>query len=485
MAGNNDANFSNSQLTIAKNLGAKSRYELILAGGNAGELIFGDSYAESLLQKSFKTSDWSFNSGSPWRIEADNQKITKMTNQQEKLLILDSSLTNDVDIRAYITGLNNNGEAGFAIRKTQPDQSNPSQEFYYYKAVVYKKLGSLNLSVSVWSSQRGELEKLCDELINNASTSEDGFDFRVNVFGSEMKVILSNQVITTINLKESNLGNPLLIEGKSGLLATTGVNFQKLQIRKSELLKIPFMTSEFNSYGEMIASGHGHITDLAAPKTTTDAAQDLDAVKALMDQLTYQRLRLQTGAVDYNDGSIDRKAFETIQQNHRSAKALLDNSFGELCNSLSGIFYNPLSPYLESYILKTDSGAFGIYVRSPEPLDLKTNVEENLINNDSFGNLNTWRQTGTTDIQLYKDETPLDAPTYFLTNGDGNHLLILLAPSNANVIYFEVGEYILRFIHSRNLRDDARNIDHRYDRPFNSRLGIDTPETAELRWEIN
>lgn len=290
-----------------------------------------------------------------------------------------------------------------------------------------------------------------------------------------------DHVILTLRFKQ--LSRPLT-EGQPGLFASAGVSFAELQIRRATLHQIPFLTSQFGSYSDLIDSGEGRLTDLAVEPAFLKQ-QSLDNLEDRRRHFVFQRYRLETGTIDFRDGLIDRESYEILRQHHRDAKAQLDTAFAELCNALTDLYYDPLPNDLDPYLLKTDSGALGLYIRSPEPLDLREAVDPSLLNIDErLKTLHAWRQIGSTDLTVEKDGGPTDQAMVIFYNGDGNQLL-LLPQTSSNGSRFQPGSYALRFVHTRDPDDDTSDIDHRYDRGFQSSAGSTSPEIAEIHWSIS
>ncbi len=466
-------------------LAAKSRYDLIIAGGNGGEVIFGDVYTESKLRETFAADSWSFTtdnqSGSNWDIDLDAKSIAKKPSNDSEmyndLLACQSNRLANCDIRANLSAFTNGKKAGFIVRN-MVKKGISSQ----YRIVITNSNGSLHLCVSHWQSTTTTPHKLTDQTLPEVVVSDEPH-LRINVFHNHLKVFVDYRLIKEVDLKEESI-YPLVTEGSAGILASKDVTFTGLQLRLAEILKIHFMTGGFESFTDMILESSIHDDSIeVGPDSIT--ATDVETLVILSSQNNYQRWRVALGEVDYQDGSIDRESWENIKQAHREARAQLDEQFSLVCNNATNIYYQPLSEQIEGHLVLTGDSTIGFYIRSPEPLNLSAEIDPELLNEvDGTLNLDVWTTIGSTSSTILKDGADVTTDFHLLRNSDENQILILKTPDTSGLTTINTGSYILRFTHTRNHGDDAADIDHRYDRPVQSVQGIDTPLVAEMSFEV-
>lgn len=475
------AQFSSAQLTQPELLSPQTRYELVLTGGNGGRQLFGDRFVPSSVESTFGAEGWSLASqpqnDSAWQL--DPQRALLIQSISGGLpLIMQHSLPN-CDLRARLFQFAEASEVGFILRHQTIDNVD-----YQYRVTLSNMDGLWNLCVRLWSSSGTQID-LCDQEVPTPSLTEN-VELRANLFGNRIRVYLDQVEIKSVTLDESSLSSSMsgfryLVGGSPGIHATAGVGFRDLEIRDAELISIPFMSSRFTTFEELIQQGkESSPINIEPGQLSFDQIQNTETKQTLFVESSRHKLRAQ---FDFGDGTIDRPSLEAIQQQWIDAKAALDAAFVETCQNLTGRFYAPLGERLEFQQIRSTAGVIGIYLRSPEPLQIENRIGPG----PQSLNLSQpiWSEIGSTRIELYHllEEQELDCRVLY--NGDQNQALLILDSAIQGQSELPLGSYSIRFFHTRNHQDCERLEDHRYDRPFRSTLGDDTPSLVQLRFEVD
>ena len=238
---------------------------------------------------------------------------------------------------------------------------------------------------------------------------------------------------------------PILRQGGAGLQASsTTVAFRQMAVREAVLLRLPFMTSAFESFEQLAGSAQSF-------EVVSPGASGVTVDPGLTARYAAARQRYARGTIDHRDERIDREALERLKLELRDAQAEMDEQFRAVADALvPGHVYQPVGENLEVYLLRDPStgASNGIWLKSPESLDVQLSVPGEAAH------------VGRTAIEL-QDEHGGAVPARLLAIGDGTHVLLLPQGSA-----FPAGAHSLSLVYHHDQGDEGREDDHRYDRPI-------------------
>jgi hypothetical protein len=246
-------------------------------------------------------------------------------------------------------------------------------------------------------------------------------------------------------------------QGKVGLHAAgAGPEFRRMRVRDAVLHRTSFTTSAFDGFCELVGSGRTFdpVAIMASIPTPQLKRTALEASAQLANALwVWHRAE-----IDYRFEELKRgrEALEEFRLAVREARAIHDAAFRALAEAVApNILYLPLSPHVEVYLLRNSTGRlFGLWMRSPESLDLRQHLR------DEAGNL-TDNHVGRTTITVTRGSA-LDVD--ILHDADDTQILIL----RKNSAVWPGGPCRVTFTYHRNHGDETGEANHRYDRPVES-----------------
>jgi hypothetical protein len=266
-------------------------------------------------------------------------------------------------------------------------------------------------------------------------------------------------------------------QGKVGLYAEgDGASFRNPRVRSAILYSSGFTTSAFGSIADLIKSYEGSATTSTLikpfPSEFTVPPTNPDLALQLWEWHRHQ--------IDYRFEAL-KGGRETLEQSRlalREARAAHDETFRSLHQYIGSLFYQPFAPRLEVYLLRdssTDEQAVrGIWVRSPESLDLRMDVR----NPPPDGTVVP--HVGRTALKLNRDGDGNDPEFRLFHDADSTQLLLI----PQGVAAWGTGTYQLTFTYSRDHEDETAPDDHRYDRPIEMSNGRPNPETVQIAFTV-
>jgi hypothetical protein len=237
-----------------------------------------------------------------------------------------------------------------------------------------------------------------------------------------------------------------------------------------------FTTSAYDSFESLIESFAGQAVTITG--TTVPLPSSIQSALNLARDLAVAEPEWQRALVDYRFDLLPggRAGLETARLKRRQARAGHDDSFRRIAEQLAeSLYYQPTGDRLELYQVRNpaDNKVIGIWLRSPESLDLR------------FSTVATGSQTqgewfGRTEITLSSPSLS-SSPTFVsLSNADSTQVLLfsVLHPDWAP------GTYTLKFTYLRDQGDEARDGEHRYDRPVEMSGGRHAPVVAKIAFTL-
>jgi len=259
------------------------------------------------------------------------------------------------------------------------------------------------------------------------------------------------------------------LSGAFGFRAISGTpHLLRVRLSAPALLRIPFQTSRFRTFNQMIESADDRPPTKVLSiweKSKLTAARD-----ALM-QLAQARAEYQRTYVDHAEMVSDRQTLDTAALQTRSAEAVVDAAFTDALGA--DAITEPVLKKLSIELLIFGQSVVGIGLRSPESLDLAMPVDS---------------APGRTSISLIK-LSPGAQETVKVTQiatADGFRAVVYRAGGRAPGA-FKPGRYQLEFTRVRDHGDDQtapNEFGNRYDRPVHAIKGKRSPDVAVLEFDV-
>lgn len=256
---------------------------------------------------------------------------------------------------------------------------------------------------------------------------------------------------------------------------------------KAPLFQVDFTTSAFDGFRELLESGlvesevgsgkHYAPINTIVNTPANDIAQAV--AQAAADQavakLAYESWTWQRSQIDYRFEALDREGLETHKLALREARAAHDAAFRALAETVAqNLLYLPFAPHVELYLLRNiNDETFGLWLRSPESLDLRLAVQ----NENSTP---TGEHVGRTTLQLKRKGHREQVDIQVFHDADSTQMLIV----PTSIAHLLRGTYQLIFTYDRNHGDEAGAGDHRYDRPVEQRQNASAVEVVRLALTI-
>jgi hypothetical protein len=280
--------------------------------------------------------------------------------------------------------------------------------------------------------------------------------------------------------------------GRAGVYAAQeGSAFRRFAVRDAVLLRVPFTTSRFGRFRDLVRSFDGSVSRAdITPWTDPGVGPAITAARAA--SLAYAtaargwergvvRMRYQERR-DREDPGLDedpelggREALEAHRLAVREAAAVLDDAMLALADLVGISLLDAMPAGLTVTALRSpgDGALRGFWLRSPESLDLlrpaglDASVGRTTLGLQRRAASGAWQSV---DIDRLADAA-------------STHVLLLPGTAGLAATY-PAGEYRLTFQYLRNHGDETRPGHHRYDRPVEPRDGGDAPEVVPIDWTI-
>ena len=502
----------------------KARYEMLVVGGEGGELLWEDRFSEPELQPAWEgdTSNWSVDAGS-----------LKHTSDTTSQLLAGKPEWTDVDITLEAKS-DSTGTWGVVFRHQVLSQGNTADNpstsaisLYYrvtlssteatlecltttgsrfaiaskpgeYPAGEWQRLqiSAIGDRVQIWlfENQLFDIQNIQQATSNRfvvVKSLESGSVFGDPALGSIISI--PEPIQQNPDIKAAISQRALLpvrsLQGRVGLYADhASIRFRNLAIRDAVLHRASFMTSAFNRFTDLVSS-FGDPINLSNIKRV-DRELSTDALAEAIYAFTLAQ-------VDLRDELINREEFEAIRLKLRNAKAQHDEGFRALAQEMNIPLYDPPPAQLRVYQLfsgsEPDSSLIGFWLRSPESLDLKMQVSEGVrkagaaMGSVGRTELNLRGERAGSDSVLIatnftSSSGPASTPYRMASNVDTTEILIYKATPTAD---HQFVEFQLQFSYTRDYGDESQITDHRYDRPVEQRSGASRAELPRpLRWSF-
>jgi hypothetical protein len=240
-----------------------------------------------------------------------------------------------------------------------------------------------------------------------------------------------------------------------------------------------FVTSAFRSFESLVQSypGTPRLIITQADPQITAARKDL---RQSTKRLAIARQAWEHAQVDYRFAELKeaKNGLEAARLEHREAAALHDEQFRILADKVGDLFFQPLAEHLELYLVrsKTNAGLICLWLRSPESLDFRLPVLQNVSSNQIVDHVGRTEFSLDFVSTLFSNKSS-SLQISVLPNADGTQVLIF--PQNQP---WPQGKYTLKFHYHRNYGDETSSIDHRYDRPVESSELSPGTRKSVIKW---
>lgn len=416
-----------------------ARHELVVLGGEGGQLLFEDGFAGDAPDAAWgeDTTGWSVGDGELSRTAgADTLRVGDV-------------VWRDIDVTVELRDADR--AAGVVFRCSRSPANGGLATERCYRLAVTRTSATLE-------QVGAQVQKLAEA--NHALTPGDWYRFRLSVVGDRIRVWRFAESIFDLVVPAAADGSPALRAGQVGLHSTsTTARFRRLQVRQATLLRVSFVTSAFERFSDLIESAltRSETADVTTftPRSVTAAAPDsqlVDAAVVATDAWASAQHGWEQDLVNLRDKVSDRKQLEASKLELRERKALMDSLFRMVCRGAGITGFDPIGQRVEVVNLRhPDTAALrGVWVRSPETLDLRRAVDGDHV--------------GRTELTLETRSSPgLDWQPLEITlvhDADATQVLLLLTEPAAAL----GAEIALTLTYHRDHGDEAGTGDHRFDR---------------------
>lgn len=473
-----------------------ARYELLVSGGEGGTLLFQDDFT-GLSGETWKpnVSGWTAQAGVLTRQEDSPAHLTTGNSNWTDLdLTIELKLTNNraggVLVRAVSTSrqagnpvwnacrisLSRSRSGAFSLRMDalRGDLADSS-------LLITKSLRSppLNPDPALWHRLRVSLVSnrirvwLFDNLLIEGRLYQVVRDWTNQTRPSGTLLFFENTSLDVEHRQALQRGDLLpSMQGQVGLYAAgRGTEFRRMSVRDAVLQRVSFTTSAFAGFRELVVSGEAF--DPVDITATTPAPQAKQTALEAAQQLAREAWAWHHAQIDHRFETLDRKGLEERKLALRETRAKHNAAFRSLAETVAQtLYYLPFAPHVELYLLRNDNGeVFGLWLRSPESLDLWQDVR------DATGNLPD-DHVGRTEVSLAPS---LGSEVQIFHDADSSQIIIFL---ESNAVWTD-GSYQLTFTYHRNHGDEVGEGDHRYDRPMEIGGNMTNVETVPISFTIS
>lgn len=485
----------------------QSRYDLLLIGGEGGNLLFSNEFGFATLEATWETTH-------SWLIDQANRELrcNEDTDAGAFIYTGDRSWA-DVDIAIKFKD-EGDGSVGIVFRDSLfNDSGEQVQQRYVY--VLSREAKHREFTLITETTTSTDTLSLLTESVNDADLvykNDEYHRLRVSAISNHIQAWLDGNQVLNVEIYKANeaVGNftkgtivtvdrskdvpseiisaidagnlmpagPL--QGRIGLHAVSkDVAFRSLKVRDAVLLRIPFTTSAFEGICNHIHSnGHATVRSPELPTSLVTACEDS------LQPYAEAKADWEKARIDYVYGHIDRESLEGHRLELREKAAILDLNFRILCETISSeLYYAPLADTTEVYIIRheDDMKPLGFWIRSPEPLNWRMELNSKIAGWEHIGDLtcdilgDLLTLIGNILVEPYKVCT--------IHNSDTTQTIALL-PDNLigwlDRIYKIKYEYIGNpgdeyLSEPHELDVDDNSFSHRYDRPIRESPGTSDP----------
>lgn len=346
------------------------RHELILTGSTGGELLF----SNSLNDPQTTPEEWVVKNKALYRKDDTQDASYRVGNEQ----------WHNIDITIKIRSENSPSHAYINFYENNvvfPGEKFPiSQHYQLYISFRSGGQASLELLHVIPNKQK---KWLILSRIENIALNTWNY-FHIRALYDEVKVWANRALALSYRLSdfESLEKLPVLSQGKVSInTSSSNIGFRNLSIRSTDLYRIPFMTSGFDSYTQLVKQAEKvNIKVSANPIFSSGGGAQVFWRRISMVNRNFSRVQLlyNKALVDHRDKLIDREALEKTKLELREVKAIMDERFSEVADELiPNLLYQPVTNRLRIYILEDDaSSILGVWLKSPESLDVQLTIDD-------------------------------------------------------------------------------------------------------------
>lgn len=450
------------------------KYNLLLTGGDGGQVFIPQKLPMEEINKF-----WNLD-GAGW-IYTDDLELKKNGTGEKKLISVKNSFEN-TEIAFEVKG---DSLFGVIFRHKLTTDGRE----VYYRLNFIKRSGAQKVNIDFISTDGINPE------IRETISYTDEFrtlewkKFKIKIVATRVKVYCFDKILTepdgfNLLLLATETAGQIVpannINGSVGLCTSSdAVRLRNIVVRNSELMRIPFYTTGFNTLASMITpAGNApvitivesdvQILDNILPSFNTKYA----AIPAARLNLYRSVIDNEYGMAKYTQGPVvlfGREAVEKYRIDLRQLEKQLDDFFNEQAlNILGGLFFDKAKKGIEIFGIRAAGICKAIYIKSPEKLFPKFD--------------NTKDPYARTKILLKLNGSDVSKRIF---NSDGDHVIFYLSPgiqaSGNNEITIEFS-YVNDFDDDNNSStffETSHVKHHRYDRAFRKR----TSPPAQRKFE--
>ncbi len=467
----------------------RARYDLLLTGGDGGEMLFRDRFEADFLPEI-----WQGNRAG-WSVDHKAGTLQRQANSAGTLLAGDPGW-DDIDIGMEIRLPSSFGSAGLLLRTRETFFAGANDPIWHGCRLRLRRLlgqeNQLELRLEALRQEPSGSGNISTRALTAhiaAAPTDAWIQLRIVVVANHLQVWVFDKKVFDGSLyviADVAPGNLLWFvggldsvhqealqerrlmpsaQGAIGLYASrSGPSFRRLRVRDAVLDKVSFTTSAFAGFSELVGSA-------AAPIDVPAGAPNGEIRNAAInaaENLAQARRSWERGQADFRFEWINREELEDLRLALREARAKHDADFRKLAEDVSqDLNYLPLASHIEVYRLKNNSQVTGIWLRSPESLDLRQEVRNSSGSPVGYVGRTTWvverQQGGIWSVQAWQ------------ACHDADSTQVIFLPSDSAI---SSGNYRIRFDYHRD-HGDENNPDakhgNRYDRPIEQRNGGSAP----------
>ena len=279
--------------------------------------------------------------------------------------------------------------------------------------------------------------------------------------------------------------NILAVKRIAGSVLLPGARYE-LQIVRDDLdekhkvqFSSTFTTSAFPTFKALVAS----YKDDGGPMVRFAKARYADGLSQI-GEIVQSTKKLARTEWQWQHDQIDQR-FETLKDGRegleksrlarREVRAKHDALFRGLADTIGDLYYQPVSRVLEVYLLNDAITGKTVctWIRSPESLDLRLEVFSEAESEDEF----PIDYVGRTKLRLQRSGLSSDLKIISVHNSDCTQLLLFPLPG----VPWSGGVYTFTLTYLRDYEDESKDIDHRYDRPIEYHLEVNS-SSGDVKW---
>lgn len=283
------------------------------------------------------------------------------------------------------------------------------------------------------------------------------YPLRTDLIGENLVVIFNGQQLATVDTSAVPTSS-----GAVNVVASRSDSWRNYALRDAALFRIPFTTSRFATFRDLFITREAVRTHFDVSEITVQTPLEID----LLDKATFD---LECGVTSLRDELIDREHLEMLRQVAREASASRDELIRKIALSMKADIFSaiPNGGTIDQAFAgaAATSPLLAVCIRSIESLQIRHKL------------------TRRTTPRLYARPNAAAAwqevPTRWVWSSDGTVLIALpLSDPHRDA----TAQVMITLRYERDLGDEDKIMDHRFDRPVRRRGGEADAEEVSIMW---